>query len=273
MYLCSYVLLCLWWSNVVIAALSFEQCANFRVVLANRIYRSASLDSASPSDQRRLREELGVKTFIDLRGEDERSCTWEQATEGTKVLSIPLLEANRFYEGVVSEWPWERKVENAWWGIFDGKKQADLYYDSVNANGLPGLYRVMLRTGKAEILQALTAIADPTNHPVVFNCAKGKDRTGIIAVLLQHCMGVPLEEITRDYTLSESLLPPEDGKKQRDGRGILWEQMAGTPAWALRDTLDAVEKEYSSLSGYLDTIGFPQESRQQLRDLWREAES
>lgn len=43
--------------------------------------------------------------------------------------------------------------------------------------------------------------------PLVFNCAAGKDRTGIAAALLLSALGVVWEDIMIDYLLSERFVP------------------------------------------------------------------
>ena len=54
-----------------------------------------------------------------------------------------------------------------------------------------------------ELKAALDLIADPSNHPVMFHCEYGKDRTGIIAALIFTCAGVSRESIVTDYVQSQ----------------------------------------------------------------------
>jgi protein-tyrosine phosphatase len=44
------------------------------------------------------------------------------------------------------------------------------------------------------------------DHAVVFHCAVGKDRTGIVAAMLLASLGVPDETIVNDYGLSDRAL-------------------------------------------------------------------
>ena len=60
----------------------------------------------------------------------------------------------------------------------------------------------MLKHSKKEIKQALEVIAEPANHPVLFHCEFGKDRTGVIAALVLFCAGVSEEDICNDYSTS-----------------------------------------------------------------------
>jgi protein-tyrosine phosphatase len=43
--------------------------------------------------------------------------------------------------------------------------------------------------------------------PLAFNCAAGKDRTGVAAALVLSALGVPWEEVLRDYMLTERCVP------------------------------------------------------------------
>ena len=64
-------------------------------------------------------------------------------------------------------------------------------------------YTRILRAFAPNFAVALAAIADAPEGAVVFHCAGGKDRTGLVAALLLRLAGAPIEEIARDYSLSE----------------------------------------------------------------------
>jgi protein-tyrosine phosphatase len=48
----------------------------------------------------------------------------------------------------------------------------------------------------------LARIADPAEHAVVFHCTAGKDRTGMLAALLLHVLGVADDVVLHDYELT-----------------------------------------------------------------------
>ncbi len=50
--------------------------------------------------------------------------------------------------------------------------------------------------------EAFRVLADPANHPVIFHCWGGADRAGTVAFLLQALLGLPLEDLMRDYELT-----------------------------------------------------------------------
>ncbi len=59
-----------------------------------------------------------------------------------------------------------------------------------------------LEAHREEIKNVFTIFADEANYPIVFHCAIGTDRTGMIAFLLNGLLGVEIEDLTRDYMFS-----------------------------------------------------------------------
>ena len=57
----------------------------------------------------------------------------------------------------------------------------------------------------------LQIIAEPANHPLVFHCAAGKDRAGLIAATVLGLLEVDDEEIVADYAAT-------DGRARRSCR-------------------------------------------------------
>jgi protein-tyrosine phosphatase len=56
------------------------------------------------------------------------------------------------------------------------------------------------------VVEAVRLVIDPANHPVLFHCAAGKDRTGVVAALVLALLGVSRSEIVADYLLTERTL-------------------------------------------------------------------
>jgi len=67
---------------------------------------------------------------------------------------------------------------------------------------LDAIYLIMLDRYAGRFVGVLRALADETLHPIVFHCAAGKDRTGIVAALLLALLGVDDETIAADYALT-----------------------------------------------------------------------
>jgi hypothetical protein len=78
----------------------------------------------------------------------------------------------------------------------------------------------------------------PFNHPLIFHCSVGKDRTGVLAAMLLAAAGVIDEDIVHDYTLSAPFIPE------------IRERFGNDPAAAAE-----VKALPGSASGYLEAQG------------------
>jgi protein-tyrosine phosphatase len=67
------------------------------------------------------------------------------------------------------------------------------------------LYREALELDAARFAEAVGFLAH-ADGGVLFHCAGGKDRTGVLAALLLRLAGVPVEAIEEDYVRSEARL-------------------------------------------------------------------
>jgi protein tyrosine/serine phosphatase len=110
------------------------------------------------------------------------------------------------------------------------------------------------------IIEALEIMAESENHPLIFHCAAGKDRTGIMAAIVLSILDVADEYIVNDYCLSSvrmdvlhdrmksEFLTDEDIKILTDYR---WEADAAS----MRLFLTSIKKEYGSMAGWVQAQG------------------
>ena len=121
-------------------------------------------------------------------------------------------------------------------------------------------YLEMLEEGGGAVRAIFTALAAPGAAPLVFHCSGGKDRTGVVAALIQRTIGVDDDDILEDYGLSESLLQAAgDGVRSRlDALGLTAAAIAymtSSPPDRMRYTLDELDRRWGSTSGYLRWAG------------------
>lgn len=64
-------------------------------------------------------------------------------------------------------------------------------------------YPSYLHNAPDRLVAAVRIAVDPDRHPVLFHCAAGKDRTGVLAALLLGLLDVPRDQIVADYTATE----------------------------------------------------------------------
>jgi len=82
---------------------------------------------------------------------------------------------------------------------------------SVTWTNVPfGAYdRMFLDWGRRAVADCFRVVADESNHPVVFHCIGGADRTGTFAFVLLAVLGVSQDEIDRDWATT-SFLPESE---------------------------------------------------------------
>mgnify|MGYP000194955745 CR=1 FL=1 len=96
--------------------------------------------------------------------------------------------------------------------------------------------------------------------PVLFHCAAGKDRTGIIAALLLREAGVSQADVIADYSLSYAYVMPVVR--------MLRKELPGNPDWYGRsdpEVMEEVLRQVGDVDAYLEGCGLSAEERAGLR--------
>ncbi|KAI1115835.1 tyrosine/serine protein phosphatase [Nemania sp. NC0429] len=284
-------------------SIEFEKILNFRdvgrtvndhlgrkVVREGVLYRSARPDDATLNDRRRLVEELGIRTVIDLRTKTEHLAQAKKRQADSKLPAVlqsnaavaePVQIPGLIYREVQVT---GRRLERAllrqlsWWNFI---KLIVLYVLGFRTQairimgeqvmqplGLVGLSLVTLDESGPEIAEALRILTSPdTPSPTLLHCTQGKDRTGTIAALALLSLRVPLPAVTHDYLLSQPGLAPE-----RAARVAEMSEIGLTPAWGdcppdlIPRVVGHLDVRYGGVDGYLDSIGFGAEDRTRLAE-------
>jgi protein tyrosine/serine phosphatase len=209
-----------------------------RTVAWRRVYRSAEMMNMTGNDFRLLTDELGLTSVIDLRSSLERE------NHGIGLLS----EARIKYHQVSF--------------LSDGgdRKGDRMRYTDFNNMGEFYAKLVQVQGFGSRIVETLEIIAEPGNHPLVFHCAIGKDRTGILAGILLSALGVGDKDIIADYTMSAPhvlvILERLKGKPETAEFATRFPAFAWEAApISMTLLLAALKKEYGSAAGYLKENG------------------
>ena len=118
------------------------------------------------------------------------------------------------------------------------------------------LNTVMLATATEPLRQTLQICASAPG-PVIFHCQKGKDRTGMVAMLLQSCGSngdVDDQALVDEYAKSGTLLGEDlnEPAREEEKRGLLdFSKFRGSPPSAMSDTLAWIRERYGSVQGYV----------------------
>ncbi len=217
--------------------ISFDRLHNFRDLGGRRsvdgrtvrpglLYRSDSLAKLEGSDWERFLA-FGVRTVIDLR------YPWEIAARGR----VPVSDRFAYLNLSIEHRPYDQAVIDP--GLDPWRYLADRYAE-------------VAEDGALELRQTLKTIAE-AEGPLVFHCASGKDRTGLVAALVLSLLGVDENGVAEDFALTEAAteLLVADWAAAHDGRTPSWPGYGRAPEEVIRLFLAGLTAEYGSVHGYV----------------------
>lgn len=178
---------------------------------------------------------LGVCTVIDLRGTYEATETplRLERIEGADIYNLPLFELNvATNEGM-----------------------------SLN---LAQTYEMIIENYKENIAKILNVIADAKEGVILYNCFFGKDRTGILTMLLLSIAGVSREDIVADYQQTYTYVK----SYIQTHSDLLWDSRS-EKHYSLPETMenviDSIEQKYGSVIDYILSTGVSDETIEKIR--------
>lgn len=134
--------------------------------------------------------------------------------------------------------------------------------------GLIGLAQDTLEASTAEMRAVFEILARGDAYPVLVHCTQGKDRTGLIILLMLLLAGetVPSEAIAHDYVRSELELVPEFEERMKEIRALgLGEDYTRCPPGFVDTTTKYLQDKYGGVRGYLTGIGIDAEMQEHIR--------
>ena len=138
----------------------------------------------------------------------------------------------------------------------------------MNARGLVGLAEDRLRPCTAEVLQVFTVLAARQKWPVMVHCTQGKDRTGLVVLLVLMLCDVPREVIEDDYRLSQGELAPEREERIKEIRAIgLGDDFADCPADWIEKVSGYVDSEFGGVEKYLLRCGVTVDMQNRVKEV------
>merc|ERR1712217_961382 len=73
--------------------------------------------------------------------------------------------------------------------------------------GMAKSNEIFLDIGKSSLARAFRTLAQPGALPALFHCSLGKDRTGLLAMMLLNLAGASDEDIAADFALTAENTP------------------------------------------------------------------
>ncbi len=221
---------------------AFDQVFNFRDLggyqtVDGRVVRWRTLFRADGVHRLTIDDiaPLGVRTVLDLRTPTELDERGRFTHDSVGYHHLPILENT-----------WDRDALNV---------EIDA------AEFLAARYLEMLDEGGDSIGRALHILADPTSLPLVFHCAAGKDRTGVVAAIVLDVLGVRDDDIADDYSLSRLGMDRfrawviETYPQAADAMSDQPHAFLDAPADAMHLFLAGLRERHGSVEEYVTSLG------------------
>lgn len=170
-------------------------------------------------------KDFGLKTVIDLRSPDELT-----------TMPNPFAKDKETAYHNIAFAPGE---------ISDATKAERVTSDDFMAD----FYLFLLSEAKDRVKTIFETIADAQDGVVLFHCTAGKDRTGVLAMLLLGLVGVADYDIAANYQISYTYLRQTKFYKELEETAIP-QMLQSKEEWILK-SVDYIKKNYGSVLNYL----------------------
>jgi protein-tyrosine phosphatase len=178
------------------------------------LVRADEIDRLTPQGLATLKDH-GICTIIDLRDDRERKNAFASGTADLEWKHVPL----------------EDQSDELFWGKWR------------EYNCTPFYYEAFMEQSPARIADVFVAIADAESGGVVFHCGRGRDRTGLISILLLALAHVEPAEVAADYQLSEQNLISVTGEVEARKINELFARHQTTPDSVIHQLLKDFDVE------------------------------
>ncbi|KAG9502771.1 hypothetical protein J7337_005605 [Fusarium musae] len=204
------------------------------------IFRSGMLDAAAADPEAMAWITANVKTVFDLRSKEERA-----TYPSPEISGVNFVFCER-----VAEYPQPNAADFA---VDDGRTA---WREQLMA---------VIAAYKPSIRAVLEHVRDKPNEPFLFHCTAGRDRTGVMAGLLQTLAGTKQQDVIFDYMLSRIGIEPARKRlllfvlanidvKSTEESGF-WNMVSLRPSfWEAFG--QGVKAEYGGWDGYVKSLGF-----------------
>lgn len=233
------------------------------------LYRSALPSTASATARARLSTTYSLSTILDLRTDTEileqkrttKKSPSPSPTPSTIDTTTPTiatqhisLNGSSYSRALLKRLTYMQTAKLALLYALSYRTQAiSILGTNVMAKrGLSGLAIDTLTYSTVEIASVFSLLADPTTYPVLVHCTQGKDRTGLVILLVCLLCGVSEEAIREDYERSEVELEPERVARVEEISHIgLPASFAGCEDGWVGVVCGWLQSEWGGLQGYL----------------------
>lgn len=204
-----------------------------------RVFRSDRLDGLSADDTAVI-ESLGISTVFDLRSNAEVAAAPDRLPRTVSHVHRPMSSDVALHRSMLT------RIVDGTLTKFDNDDMAAGYLKMLEAFG----------DYFTEVIDAVAA-----GERILFHCTAGKDRTGVMAMVLLGLAGVGEPHLLDDYEMSQQYRrPAADSRFQGQIRAAGFdpkdfETMWLSPRAVMRQTLEGFRQRWGDHAGYLASIG------------------
>ena len=204
------------------------------------LYRADSMHHLNDADLA-LIGTLGIRNVVDLRSADE--------LENRGKFPVDKYEVN-FYNHSILDLTWS---------------EDDVPVTDDPMEFLLWAYPEMLGNGSPRFADSVNTLAN-ADGPTIFHCAAGKDRTGLLAMMVLGSLGCDHEYIIADYEQSDAAMDrlvtwaKSHSKELADRIGVTPASFLRADGRAMRIIIDGLVAEHGSLRNYTKAIGVSEET-------------
>ncbi len=158
-----------------------------RTVKHNMLIRSGHLAKATDDDINKLMTRYHLKTVIDLRIDNEVQEKPDNIPDTINYIRIPLLD--KAYLGITRD---EYSLKS-WFYLFkdETRRPEDIFFD---------MYEMLVFGERSKtLIPQIFSIFCGDNEAVLWHCSAGKDRVGIVTMLILLALGVDEDVIVDDF--------------------------------------------------------------------------
>ncbi|MCY4528112.1 MAG: tyrosine-protein phosphatase [Chloroflexi bacterium] len=233
------------------------ETADGRMIRPRTLFRSDSLHNLTPDSQRTLVSE-GLRTVVDLRVTDS-------VTQNPNVF-VGSSEVDYRWVNVMGDEP---LVE-----------VSDINVSALGPDRPPDIYAAILDVRREWMGKVVKLLAAPGTLPALYHCNSGRDRAGLVTMLLMSIAGVPPETIVEDYSSSATYLwrripdraagkrlrlDPEGFDASEEFQQAFETERNIAPPHAMRTSIEHLDREYGGVVTYLTGAGVTEEELERLR--------
>ena len=223
------------------------------------LFRSAKLSTLSDGDIKKL-EELNPHAIIDFRDPKEIQKAPDNLSKSLleKSISLPI-SASTLNRMVIQK-------------NIDGDNE--LTYEKVMEES----YKKYINNHKHVWKEFIKILLDSNNHPVIFHCSAGKDRTGIASFLIQKLLDNSMDLIFENYLMSNKLLTSiaataeqTTSSKKDDNQvsQIMLNTLGKVKKTYLLSAIDEIQNKFISVEKYItEELGYSEIDIKKLKKLF-----